>query len=235
MLQDVFSRYLSVFSSHRTLPASLASVLTELVSLVFSGWSFLAPSTTWRLKCSPAPLPSRCFPVQPRSGRWRRSWRPRAAWQRVRLWARCWRIDACRPASPGWCTGRFPGRTALTPWVHTALTADFVFFFFFPLQVITCFMFIFLFYLFHRFSLSGQQWKREESPSVSPEGNTSIPEFRCHLSHLLFCKKVLCIPYSLLFCQFWLYWYKVSSSYSEWQYKENQNERWKWGCFVSCG
>lgn len=47
---------------------------------------------------------------------------------------------------------------------------------------------------FPRFSPSEEQWNREESPSVNPEGNTYLPEFRCHLSHQLFCKNVLCIP-----------------------------------------
>lgn len=32
-------------------------------------------------------------------------------------------------------------------------------------------------FLFHRFSLSGQRWKQEESPSVNPEGNTLGREF----------------------------------------------------------
>lgn len=105
---------------------------TMFISLVSSGWFFLAPSTMWRLRCFPAALLSRCCPVQPRSGRWRRSWLPHAAWRRVRLWARCWHIDASRLASPGWCTGQFPGHTAQTLWVHAAPTAGRSLFFFSP-------------------------------------------------------------------------------------------------------
>ena len=61
-----------------------------------------------------------------------------------------------------------------------------------------------LMFVFHRFSLSGQHWKREESPSVNPGGNTSATEFKNHLSRFV---KMSCIPFSLLSCEWGLYGY----------------------------
>lgn len=81
------------------------------------GWNFLAVSTTWPHRCSPAVLQTRCCPVQPKSGRWRESCPPPDVWQHAKLWARCWHSDASRLESPGWCTGQFLGRTVLMQWV----------------------------------------------------------------------------------------------------------------------
>lgn len=113
----------SIFFPHAGFTHSCFCFLFKpFLSLIFSGWCFLAPSTMWRQKCSPAALLSRCSPVRPRSGRWRRSWPPQIAWQRVRRWETCWHKDVSRLASPGWCTGRFPGRIALKLWVHADTT-----------------------------------------------------------------------------------------------------------------
>lgn len=83
-----------------------------------SGWSFLALSTTWLQRCSPAVLQSPCCPAQPKSGHWRRSWPPPDVWQHAKLLVRCWHSGANRRESPGWCTGLFPGRTVLMRWVY---------------------------------------------------------------------------------------------------------------------
>lgn len=105
-------------------PATVLFFLTlSILSCISSGWSFLAPSSMWRHKCSPAVPLTRCSPAQPRSGQWRRSSLPRTVWQRVKRLARCWHIDASRRASPGWCTERYPGHTAQTLWVHAAPAA----------------------------------------------------------------------------------------------------------------
>lgn len=202
---------------------------TSVSSVCFiSGWYFLAPSIMWRHKCSPAALLSPCWPAQPLSGRWGRSWLPRGAWQRVRPLARCWHVDANKPASPGWCTGPFPGHSALMLWVLKAWIA---------VRQLTCMSFplhhllhvdLFPIFLFHRFSLSGQQWKKEESPSVNPEGSTSGPKFRCHIC--CFVKNVVYNPDHI--CSVVNYDcsnLKMTSTMttSESQHKQNQNERWK--------
>lgn len=85
---------------------------------ILLGWCLLALSTTLQQKCSPAVLLSQCSRVQLRSGHWKESYRPHLVWLRAKLLERCWPIAACRPGSTEWCTGRFPGHTALTLWVQ---------------------------------------------------------------------------------------------------------------------
>lgn len=151
--------------------------MTPVLFSSSSGWSFLALSTTWLHRCSPAVLQPQCCPVQPKSGHWRRSWPPPDVWQHAKLWARWWHSDASRRESPGLCTGPFPGRTVLMRWVYCNINDLNAFpppphFFFFLSP--NCF-----FLIVHRFSPLVRQWKMVELPWVNLEGNISGREFRC--------------------------------------------------------
>lgn len=87
---------------------------------ILLGWCLLARSTMLQQKCSPAVLLSQCSRVQLRSGHWKESYLPQPVWLRAKLLERCWHIDACRLGSTEWCTGRFPGHTALRLWVQAS-------------------------------------------------------------------------------------------------------------------
>lgn len=133
-------------------------------------------------KCSPAVLLSQSSHVQLRSGHWKESWVPQPVWRRAKLSERCWHIVAYRLGSTGWCTGRFPGYTALKLWVQATPVAIG-----FPLHHDKL-------HVFHsfRFSRSDQQWKKEESSSANPEESFSCRDFFFFLlkSHK-FCRHVL--------------------------------------------
>lgn len=150
----------------------------------------------WRHKCSPALLLSRCFPVQPRSGQWRRSSLPQAVWQRVKLLVRCWHIDASRQASPGWCTGRFPGLTAQTLWVHAAPTAVRTLFFLFCFFVSSHHLLHVYLYSFTGSVIQGSNERGRNHPQWTPE------EIRWDVNLIVYSLIVFCIRYALLF--FWI-------------------------------
>lgn len=106
------------FNDRIALDSRFITMSFYFIISILLGWCSLALSTMLQQKCSPAVPLSQWSRVQLRSGRWKESCLPQPVWLLAKLLERCWHIDACRLGSTEWCTGRFPGHTALTLWVQ---------------------------------------------------------------------------------------------------------------------